>query len=414
MKVLIVSHYFWPESFRINEVAAALVAQGCDVTVLTGQPNYPDGAVFPGYRALAVRQDRHPDGYTIFRVPTAPRGKGRAMELVRNYLAFVVNGCLLGPWLLRGRRFDVVFVYATSPVIQGIVGMCMKWISRSALVTWVQDLWPESLRVTGFVKNEKVLGLVGRIVKRIYRSSDLVLAQSTAFMPTISAMAGSTPVAYHPNPGEIAFNAAITGEPPALLLKPGFNVVFAGNLGTVQALDTVIAAARRLSNRPDVRFVLIGSGSRLEWLRLQIEKGGLTNVDLPGRFPPEAMPGILSQASALLVSLTKSPIMSQTVPSKVQAYLAASRPIICSMDGEGARIVREAGAGVACPAEDDEALANAVLTVLQAGEEAGARMGLRGRQYYEENFEPTLLARRLIAHFRSLVGPNQTSPSSIR
>lgn len=414
MKVLIVSHHFWPESFRINEVAAALVAQGCDVTVLTGQPNYPEGVVFPGYRALAVRQDPHPDGYTIFRVPTAPRGKGRAIELARNYLAFVVNGCLVGPWLLRGRRFDVVFVYATSPAIQGIVGMLMKWISRSALVTWVQDLWPESLRVTGFVKNETVLSLVGQVVKRIYRSSDLVLAQSTAFIPTISAMAGRTPVAYHPNPGEIAFNTPLTGEAPALLLKPGFNVVFAGNLGTVQALDTVIAAARRLRDHAEVRFVLIGSGSRLEWIRQQIEEDGLSNVDLPGRFPVETMPGILSQASALLVSLNRSPIMSQTVPSKVQAYLAASRPIICSLDGEGARIVQEAGAGVSCPAEDDEALANAVLAVSQAGEEARTRMGLCGRQYYEAHFEPTLLARRLIDHFRSLVGPNQTSPSSIR
>lgn len=414
MKVLIVSHYFWPESFRINEVAAALVAQGCEVTVLTGQPNYPEGAIFPGYRALEVRQERHRDGYTIFRVPTAPRGKGRAMDLVRNYLAFVVNGCLLGPWLLRRHRFDVVFVYATSPVIQGFVGMVMKWSSRSALVTWVQDLWPESLRATGFVKNEKVLSLVGRAVKRIYRSSDLVLAQSTAFIPTISAMAAGTPVGYHPNPGEAAFNAPIGEGEPALRLKPGFNVVFAGNLGTVQALETVVAAARRLRDHPEVRFVLIGSGSRLHWIRQQVEHDGLTNIELPGRFPPEAMPGILSQASALLVSLTKSPIMSQTVPSKVQAYLAAARPIICSLDGEGARIVQEAGAGVSCPAEDDEALANAVLTIVRSGHEARARMGLNGREYYETHFEPTMLARSLIDHFRSLSASPQASPSTIR
>jgi glycosyltransferase involved in cell wall biosynthesis len=414
LKVLIVSHCFWPESFRINEVAADLVAQGCEVTVLTGQPNYPEGIVFPGYRALAVKQERHRDGYTIFRVPTAPRGKGRAMELVRNYLAFVVNGCLLGPWLLRHHRFDVVFVYATSPVIQGFVGMVMKWSRQSALVTWVQDLWPESLRATGFVKNEKVLGLVGHAVKQIYRSSDLILAQSTAFIPTIMAMAAGTPVEYHPNPGEAAFGAPIERDAPALLLKPGFNVVFAGNLGTVQALETVVAAARRLRDYSEVRFVLVGSGSRLEWIRQQIEKDGLTNIELPGRFPLEAMPEILSQASALLVSLTKSPIMSQTVPSKLQAYLAAGRPIICSLDGEGARIVQEAGAGVSCPAEDDEALANAVLTVARAGEEARSQMGLSGRAYYETHFEPTMLARQLIDHFRSLTGPPQTSPSTIR
>jgi glycosyltransferase involved in cell wall biosynthesis len=412
LKVLIVSHCFWPESFRINDVAAALVAQGCEVTVLTGQPNYPEGRVFPGYRAMSVKQERHRDGYTIFRVPTAPRGKGRAMELARNYVAFVVNGCLLGPWLLRRHRFDVVFVYATSPVIQGFVGMVMKWTRQSALVTWVQDLWPESLRATGFVKNEKVLGLVERAVKRIYRSSDLILAQSTAFIPTISAMAAGTPVEYHPNPGETAFESPLGKDAPALLLKPGFNVVFAGNLGTVQALETVVAAARRLRGHPELRFVLIGSGSRLEWVRQQVEKDGLANIELPGRFPPAAMPGILSQASALLVSLTRSPIMSQTVPSKLQAYLAAGRPIICSLDGEGARIVQEAGAGVSCPAEDDEALANAVLALAHAGDEARNRMGLRGREYYDSHFEPTMLTRQLIHHFQTLAGSSQASPST--
>lgn len=402
MKVLIVSHYFWPESFRINDVAAALVEQGCDVTVLTGQPNYPDGDVFTGYQALDFGRETHPCGFTIFRVPSYPRGRGRARDLILNYLAFVVNASLLGPWLLRGRRHDVVFVYATSPVVQGIAGKVLAVFQRASMVTWVQDLWPETLQVTGFVKNRVVLALVSTIVSWIYRHSDLVLVQSTAFISSITAMAGGRPVAYYPNPGEAAFNAVGTEGLPALTLKSGFNIVFAGNLGTVQALDTVIDAAQRLRDRPEVRFVLIGSGGRLDWLRQQVKTLALTNVDLPGRFPVEAMPGILRQASALLVSLVRSPIMSQTVPSKVQAYLAAGRPIIASLDGEGARIVTDAGAGLCCPAEDGNALSRAVLTLLALDRNDLDEMGESGRRYYQSHFEPTLLTRQLLDHFQSL------------
>jgi glycosyltransferase involved in cell wall biosynthesis len=400
MKVLVMSQHYWPETFRINEVVDSLRQTGCDVSVLTGQPNYPDGVTFQGYRAWKCNAERHPAGYLIHRVPLVPRGAGTALRMVANYLSYIFSACLAGPWRLRGQAFDVIFVYGSSPILQAIPAILFKRIKKAVLVVWVQDLWPQSLEATGFVRSPRLLEIVARVVRWIYRRSDLLLGQSHAIVDAVSAMATSTPVRYHPNPGEAAFSMPQRPGAPAITLDRRFNVVFAGNLGTVQALDTIVEAASLLRSRADIGLVLIGSGSRGQWLREEVSRRGLVNVQLFGRVAPDAMPAILAQASALLVSLSRSDILSLTVPSKVQAYLAAGRPIVASLDGEGGRIVTEAGAGLVAPAEDARALAQAILQLQATPPEELQRMGEAGRAYYERNFAPGLLSGLLVDHFR--------------
>lgn len=395
LNVLIVSQHYWPETFRINEIALSLQNVGCKVSVLTGQPNYPDGVVFPGYRASAWTTELHADGYTIYRVPLFPRGSGSAPRLVLNYLSFILFGCTLGPWMLRRTPIDIVFVYGTSPILQAIVGMAVSRIRGVQLMTWVQDLWPESLTVTGYVSSPRILKAVAAVVKWIYRHNDLLLVQSSAFLERVRVMAGRVPVEVHHNPGELAFENPAYPHEPALRLPSKFTVVFAGNLGMAQALDTVIEAANLLKDESHIAFVLIGSGVRYAWLQQQISSLELQNVHLPGRFPPEQMPSILVQASVLLVSLVRGAIMSETIPSKVQAYLAAGRPIIGSLDGEGARVIAEAGAGYSCAAEDAPALAMLVHKLSHESPDVLAAMGAAGRTYYLNNFEPDMLAQRL-------------------
>jgi glycosyltransferase involved in cell wall biosynthesis len=400
MRVLVITQYFWPETFRINEVVESLQQAGCSVSVLTGQPNYPDGKAFPGYRACATGREEHPAGYLIYRVPVVLRGSGTARRLAMNYLSFVISASIQGRRLLRGQRFDVIFVYGISPILQAIAGISLRRSMRSVLVTWVQDLWPQSLEVTGFVTNRRLLSLVEAIVRWIYRRSDLLLVQSQAFIPVVQPMAGGTLVKYHPNPGELPFSQTAPGNNSIVKFEPGFNVVFAGNLGTVQALDTVLEAAELLLDHPHIRIVLVGSGSRGEHLIKEAARRGLRNVQFAGRMPPQAMPSILAQASALLVSLVHSPIMSQTIPSKIQAYLAAGRPIIACLDGEGARVIEEAGAGIACAAEDAQGLARTILRIHSMPDFELQRMGEAGRSYYRQHFDPGELARRLMQHFQ--------------
>jgi glycosyltransferase involved in cell wall biosynthesis len=401
MRVLILGQYFWPENFRINEIAETLCRAGCSVAVLTGPPNYPDGMVFPGYSAARLTSEMK-GGIPIYRVPMIPRGDGSALRLLMNYLSFVITGCLFAPWMLRKHQFDVILVYAPGPILQAIPALWLKSIKRAKVVTWVQDLWPESLEVTGFVTSKFLLRIVAGCVKWIYRRSDLLLVQSQSFVEPVRALAGFTPVIYHPNPGELASGERVSSDYPAVKLRAGFNVVFAGNLGTVQALDTILNAAESTRSEPDIWWVLVGSGSRSVWLQQEVERRNLQQVLLPGRFPPDQMHAIFDQASVLLVSLVKSQIMSQTVPSKVQAYLAAGKPIIASLDGEGARIVAEAGAGITCPAEDAASLRDAVMQMRALSPAQRASLGEAGRQYYANNFDPVMLTERLIGYFSNL------------
>lgn len=403
MKLLVLSQHYWPESFRINEIAAELVRQGADLTVLTGQPNYPEGQIFPGYRAWGLQRERHADGYEILRVPLAPRGPGGARRLVANYLSFLFSAALLGAWQLRGRRFDAVFVYGTSPILQALPALFIGRLKRAAVVTWVQDLWPDSLQVTGYVNNPRVLGAVAKLVRWIYRRCDRLLVQSQAFLPSVEAMAGGTPVAVHENPGDS--DRALLPLPAAL--QPDaqrFNLVFAGNLGTVQALETVLDAAGQAGE--GLCWWLVGSGARSDWLAAEVERRGLQDrVRLPGRFAPDLMPALFAQADALLVSLNRAPALAQVVPSKIQAYLAAGRPILASLDGEGARVVQAAGAGLAVPAEDAQALADAARQLRELAPAQRQALGEAGRRYFDAHYEPRRSAQALLAELKLAIAP---------
>ncbi|CAN5347607.1 glycosyltransferase family 4 protein [soil metagenome] len=403
VRILLLTQYFWPETFPITQLVRSLREAGSSVTVLTGPPNYPEGVTFDGYSALDVREQQHDQGFTIYRVPAIPRGKASAVRLIGNYLSFALSAAVFGPWLLRGKQFDVVFVYAPSPILQAIPAIFIARWKHASLVTWVQDLWPESLESTGFVRNRLILKAVERMVAWIYRKNDLLLGQSRAFVTPIGKLAGRVPVEYLPQPGDAAFGASVTVSEPKLRLASGFNVLFAGNLGSVQALDTLLDAAELLRGEPHVRFVLVGSGSRSRWLETEISRRGLTNVQLPGRYAPEDMVPILAQASVLLVSLIRSPIMRQTIPGKLQAYLAAGRPIIAALDGEGAQVLLESGGGLAVPAENAVALADAVLQLRNASDAERARMGEAGRRYFDRHLAADVLARQLLARLRELV-----------
>jgi glycosyltransferase involved in cell wall biosynthesis len=397
MRVLIVSQCFWPENFCINDVATGLRDAGCDVTILTGQPNYPGGDVFQGYAASGLGVERW-SALEINRVPIVCRGRGGALRIALNYLSFISSATVFGSYLLRRKQFDVIFVYGTSPILQAIPAILLAQTKCAATVLWVQDLWPESLVVTGFVRNAWLLSAVRAVVRWIYSRCDLILVQSEAFVDKVAAMAGTVPVVVHTNPGDAAHH-----KPDAIVssLTHPFNIVFAGNLGTVQALDTILAAATLLADLNDVGFVFAGDGARAGRLAAEIERLGLAErCTMLGRLPANMMPGLFSQAAALLVTLARDPAMASTVPSKLQSYFAAGRPIIAALDGEGARLVLAAGAGVACPAEDAEALASAVRSLHALSVAERDLLGAAGRKYYAEHFAPEVLTPRLISSFK--------------
>jgi glycosyltransferase involved in cell wall biosynthesis len=400
MKILLVSQYFFPEAFIISDLVRHLAALGHQVTVLTGKPNYPQGTIYDNYRLWGIQRERYADAIEVIRIPLCPRGKGGGLRLAANYLSFVMSGLLFAPWLLRGKSIDAILVFAISPITQAIPAIIVKWLKRAHLAIWIQDLWPESVSATGFIRNRFLLKMIGWLVKGIYAGSDTLLVQSHAFTKPVARYASEDKIVYYPNSFEdkceTAADAAFVPESLFDILDTHFCLVFAGNLGTAQSLDTLVCAAERLRHIPDLKLVIVGSGSMQTWLERQKKEKSLDNLLLPGRFPPEAMAPIFSRAKGLLVTLKRDEIFSFVIPSKVQAYLAAGRPIIAALDGEGAKVVKEAGAGFTCPAENGVAFAECIKQLHAMTEAERETMGQAGRTYFLEQFEMTTQAQRLI------------------
>lgn len=405
MNVLVVSQYFWPEAFRINDLVRGLKERGHEVTILTGKPNYPNGSFFAGYGfSSPIREDY--EGVKVLRVPLVPRGSGSGGMLALNYLSFVLFASLLGPLLCRG-MFDVVFVYQPSPVTVGLPALVMKKVKKAPLMLWVQDLWPESLSAVGAVHSKRALSWVTRMVRYIYCGSDRILVTSRGFVPRVEAM-GAPPekVRYWPQwaealyePAEVEADAPEREEMPA-----GFRVMFAGNVGVAQSFETILAAAEKLKEYPGIHWVVFGDGRRRRWVEDRVRELGLEgHVHLLGRRPPESMPRYFALADALLVTLKRGLIFSLTIPAKVQSYLACGRPVAAALDGEGARVIEESGAGLVVPAEDAGSLAEAVLRLYETSSEEREEMGRQGRAYSEEHFEREKLLDQLEGWAEELV-----------
>jgi len=411
LRLLVISQYFWPENFRINDLVSEFVARGHEVVVLTGYPNYPDGRVFPSF-SRAPGDFARLAGSTVVRVPLVARGSG-GLRLMLNYLSFALSASLLGAWKLRGERFDAIFVFEPSPITVGIPAVLLRRLKKAPLAFWVLDLWPETLEAIGVVRSRALLRLVGGLVSFIYNRCDLVLAQSRSFIPQIEARCTErTRVAYFPSWAESVYdmNGAIPArEVPA---RAGvFNVMFAGNIGDAQDFPAILDAAEKLKDNPGVRWLIVGDGRVAGWVREQIAQRGLRdNVVMVGRFPVERMPSFYKHADALLVSLKPEPIFSLTIPGKVQSYLAAGIPIVAMLNGEGARVIEQASAGLVCAAGDSAGLAGAVsrLAAMPAAERA--QMGANGLRLSAEEFDRTTLIGRLEGWLERLVRRESLPP----
>jgi colanic acid biosynthesis glycosyl transferase WcaI len=397
LRILIVTQYFWPESFRINDLALALVGRGHRVTVLTGMPNYPGGRYYPGYGPFSPAEEDF-QGVRVLRVPLVPRGLQRRWQLALNYVSFVLTASLLGPLRCRG-PFDVIFAYEPSPIFVGIPAILLRRVKRAPLLFWVQDLWPESLAATGVVTRSVFLKAMAVLVRFIYRRCDRVLVQSPGFVPRVIAV-GADParVDYLPNWAESLYRPVEVepGMPERAEMPAGFRVLFAGNIGAAQSFETILEAARQLRDLSDVHWVIMGDGHRRAWVEEQVRALGLERtVHLLGSRPVEAMPRYLSLGDVLLVTLRRDPIFELTIPTKLQSYLACGRPILAALDGEGARVVEEARAGLTCPAQDPAALADGVRRLHAMSEEERRVLGRNGRVYFEAHFDRERLVTRV-------------------
>lgn len=403
MRILIFTQYFWPENFHINEIAKGLKNRKHEINVLTAVPNYPEGKFSPGYVKKILKKQIW-EGINIFRVPIFARGKNR-FTLAINYISFILSGIIFAPWLLRNKKYDVIFVYAPSPIFQVLPAIFYGRLKKIPVVLWVQDLWPDSLSATGHIKSKFLLNILSFFVKFCYSRCHLILAQSEKFIPSIKKLVPDIPIKYHPN----SVNNIFYNHPKKsnnkfnFALSEKFIILFAGNIGNAQSIETIIGAAELLNDYKDIAFVIIGGGNKLELLKKEKKDKKLEHLYIKGHFAIELMPQIMTQASVLISTLADRPIFALTVPNRIQAFLAIGKPIIACMNGEGARIVEEAKAGLTVPAENKYKLVDAILRLYQMPTQQRKEMGKNGRKYFKKHFDGDKLLTELLNHFKWLI-----------
>jgi glycosyltransferase involved in cell wall biosynthesis len=396
MEILVITQYFWPENFRINDLVLGLKEKGYNVTILTGKPNYPSGKIFPGYSLLSKLRDNF-DGITVYRVPSVPRGNGRNLRLIMNYFSFIVSACFMAPFLLKG-KYDLIFVYEPSPITVMIPAIFLKKIKNVPIMLWVLDLWPESISSTGAIKSVNIIKMVKKLVNYIYHKCDLILVQSQSFIKPIEEYGiKKDKIFYFPNSAEELFYPATKiNKEIDTMLPHGFRIMFAGNIGAAQDFGTILSAAEILNEYKEIQFIILGDGRMFNWTKEEINKRNLSGtVHLLGQYSLELMNDFFACADLMLVTLKKSYIFSLTVPGKIQSYLACGRPVIAALDGEGGRIIEESGAGISCPTENAEALAKGILKLFNMPKMEREELGKNGRKYYEINFDRNMLLNKL-------------------
>jgi glycosyltransferase involved in cell wall biosynthesis len=395
MRILVVTQYFWPESFRINDVCIGLIERGHEVTVLTGKPNYPTGKFYPGYTFFNKRTEVW-NGIKIYRSGLIPRGDGGGVKLLLNYISFAILAVFKVMFI--NEKFDKIFVNQLSPVTVGIPAIFAKYKFKVPIYFWVQDLWPQSLAIAGGVKNKHVLSFFDKLTKYIYKHCKVILVQSNAFKTYLNQQGVDlNKVIYYPNSTENFYKKVQPVDNFMSKLPKGFNLMFAGNLGEAQNFDTLLAAAKKLEDKDiQINWCILGDGRMKKHIQSKIKEYKLTkSFLLLGSYPTTDMPNFFACADALLVSLKKADIFAMTIPSKIQSYLACGKPIIGVLDGEGARVILESKSGYVTEAENTAGLVEIIEKMVDNSQEERAAMGNNARKYYEQEFEREKLLDKL-------------------
>lgn len=396
MRYLIISQYFWPENFKINDFVSELVFRGHQVDVLTGYPNYPQGKTYEEFKADSKKYS-HYEGAEIIRVPVFPRGVTHITLLI-NYISFLITALFLGPVKLKGRGYDIIFVFQPSPITVVIPAIYLKFIKQAPIVLWVQDLWPQTLVALKIIESKFLIKVISAFVLYLYNRCDLILAQSNSFMGLISSdLKSKKPIEYFPNWAESIFYGKKNIAPAVEISNNSdlFTILFAGNIGDAQDFPAIVDAMEMLKGNLKIRWVIVGDGRKSEWLRLEIQKRKLESaVFQMGPYPLNRMPSFFMHANALLISLQNKEAFSMTLPGKFQSYLTAGIPIIGMVNGECSDYIKRYNLGVSCAAGDPSALANSILSLIADTEVNRLKMGLSCQALSKREFDVDILMEK--------------------
>lgn len=397
MKILIITQYFWPENFRINDLALELKKRGNEVTVLTGLPNYPKGEYFEGY----TKEKNHDETWNeipVYRCRLRPRKTG-ALNLIRNYMSFVYQANKKQKELYD-QEFDVIYVFEVSPITVALPAIKLKKKKKIPIIMNVQDLWPENIIAITGINNPLIISMVKLMVRHIYKNCDLILAASKSFVPNIQnyLKINKDKVKYWPQYSVVEKEE----KKKNLFNEQNFNIVFTGNIGKAQGLDLVIEAAKELKDTK-IRWQLVGDGRNENALKDKVKEYGLEDIVIfHGRKPEREIPQYLACADAALLILKPDPVFEMTLPAKLQTYMACGVPIIGCVSGEGKRVIEESHAGIVSEQIDVKHLIEVCLKLIHLDRKEYKRLCQNSNIYGKSNFNKENLIKNLIMKMQEM------------
>ena len=384
--ILVISQYFYPEPFRINDICQEWVNQGNKVTVLTGIPNYPEGKFYKGYGWCKKRKENW-NGIEIIRLPIISRGHS-SLRLILNYYSFVWAGWF---WKVFTRiKPDLIFTFEVSPMTQALIG---KWLSKRRKIPnylYVQDLWPENLEVVGGIHNKCVLKHYQKMSDKIYKKCTKIFATSPSFVKAIQdRVEDKEKVLYWPQYAEEMYKPVENPNPIEIPKDDRFKVIFTGNVGFAQGLDILPKVAKLVDDK--VCFVIVGDGRYKTKLIEETEeiKNKFIFID---RQPAERIPELLNACDVAFVSFMNNPLFEKTIPAKLQSYMACGMPILASASGETKRIIEEAECGICADIGDEKALADSINKLMNID---CKKMGNKSKEYCQKYFDKSLLLKNI-------------------
>lgn len=391
--ILVVSQYFYPETFRINDMCQEWVKRGYKVTVVTGIPNYPMGKTFKGY-GLTKKRHEIWNGIKIYRIPLIPRGTGK-IGMIANYLSFMISGILAGK--LKHIDADLVFSFEVSPMTQVLTGISFAKKMHIPHYLYVQDLWPENVITVTGIRNPMIIKPIDKMVDYIYKNTDQIFATSPSFVDAIcnrKVPVSREKVHYWPQYAEEFYRpiekekAMAYAEECGIPDDSSFKIIFTGNIGTAQGLQILPETAKLLKGE-NIKFVMVGDGRYLDTFNQEVRRQNVEDMFIMvPRQPAEKIPELLAVCDVAFLSFANDELWSKTIPAKLQSYMACGMPIVASAQGETARIISEAGCGLCSDIGNVKQLKEIIQTIKKNNL---AEMKNQSRIYFEKNFDKQML-----------------------
>lgn len=408
MKICIFTNHFYPENFKVNDIAFELQKKGFEISIITAIPDYPQGKFYTGY-GYTKKNNEVVNGCKVYRLPIIPRGKGKPIQLILNYLSYYFSSKIFIRKHCRDNEYDAIFVHLTSPIFISSAAVYLKDKQKIPLIFWTLDLWPESLTAAANIKNTFILNPQIKYVKKIYTKCDKILIGSKGFEKSICEKGDfKDKLIYFPNwAEEVTYNKQFDISkisPFDKMTSEDFIILFTGNIGESQNLDKILEVAFSLKQNKHIKFVFVGDGRAKEKLLSKAVKVNILNenVFFTGRYPIETMPNFISKANLLLVSLKDKDIFNLTVPAKIQFYMSQGKPIIGMLNGDGAELIKTAECGLVSNVDDIELFKENILKLSMTSKEELNAMGERGLKFFSENFRKTDRINQLVNLFRNI------------